>query len=68
MLKPKTPFVLTVTLLKENPQTATEKGMIVDARSSSWFAEELKMAVGEERTTVGATVVEAGVVVREPVV
>jgi len=42
--------------------------MTVHARSSSWFAEELKMAVGEERTTVGAAVVETGVVVREPVV
>jgi hypothetical protein len=64
--KPRTPFVLTVTLLKENPHKLMEKGMTRAARSSSWFTEELKIAVGEERTTVGAAVVEIGVVVREP--
>lgn len=60
MPKPRTPLVLMVRLLEETPQMEIAKVTTRATISSSWFAAELMIVVGDDRATVGAAVVDFG--------
>lgn len=49
-----------VRLLEEKPQMEIAKGTTRATISSSWFAAELMIVVGDDRATVGAAVVDFG--------